>query len=236
MDNLVAPVKKTHRVKKTSKVISAPNGSSTKVTKVTKTPIRHKVKKQKFAKFATVGSEELKTLAPLKDSMKKMLQEKGFDTSKMSDEVLTVTYYNEFVSKKGDKVSNIEPLNVSDFENDILFSTPAGQHVDNLGASDVVGAVTGIVGFFKKANSKRKAIKREAAAAKLAPAETAALIAQTMTKTEQTAAKEADKVTTKLEEKAKTEAPVKQGNMKKYLLYGGGALLLIVILFMAFKK
>lgn len=193
-----------------------------------------KVAPIKTSKKKSVGEEALKFTKPLVKAMKIGLADKGLNVSTMSNVQVIEKFYNEFVSKKGDKNSTYEPLqegfltdhylmstDYDTFDSDSIVGTADVQMVANVGKA----AIGKIKGFL----AKRKAAK----AAKKNPS-------QVMPKTEAKVSAETEKVMKQLEKEIKNEQPItkaeNKSNIVKYVIFAVVAVLLIVVIIKFVKK
>jgi LPXTG-motif cell wall-anchored protein len=194
------------------------------------------------AKIPTTGATILNQLTPLKSVMVKALQRKGVAAEKMTMENLTEAFYNEFVSKKGDKTSSYEPYESGTLTNNYLFTQKSSDYdsqSDHIAAEVIQTGVTAVLGFIKKARAKKKAKKAAKAAAKTGAtvSTSVATAAATLTKEQEAIADDTDKVATSLAKKAKDSESVTTGGSKKiiFIVLGIAAVGLLVF-FISRKK
>jgi hypothetical protein len=184
-----------------------------KILKVEKRKAKVKAipKKIGTAVKKTVGAALLAPLLPFKGAMVKELQHKGVNTSKMSFKEIVVNFYNTIVSKKADKFSSFEEVNVSEFINDEAFSTPLNESDSIAGIGTAIEViVSAIINIFKNAKVKREAAKASGMSEKEYKAST---------KDEDVRLGEAaDEVTKKLEVKELEDSPAKKVDIKKILI------------------
>ena len=187
-----------------------------KIYKVQKRKARRKAAVKKVV-GKTVGAVALAPLLPFKPAMTKALNKKGVSTKKMPFKNVVGKFYNEFVSKKGNKKSSYDPIDEVDFSNDRSFVLPVNEvemDSDSLAitTATISTVVAGIINLFKKAKEKRQAAK----ASGLSKSETKEII----TPVDLEFGLEAEKVEKQLTEKAKESTPVTQTKMKKLVVYG----------------
>jgi len=234
--------KKPKKIKK--KVTISPSG--TKTTTIKSQPKKKKKKKKKGllkrigkgivkgvkkVAQATVGQAALLPLRPFTKAMKKALKKRGVNVKGIKFRSLVSKFYNEFVSKKGNKSSHYEEINETDFYNDISFYTPLegfDYETDNAIVGAIIDVVNGIIDLFKKSKDKKKKAKQSGMTKKE--------YKETVTEDEAEFANEADKVEKKLVDKAKEDKIVKTGDMKKYLIYGGIVVILGVAVYLFSRK
>jgi len=207
-----------------------------KILKLEKRQKKRKVRRKKIV-GAVVGNTLLLPLRPFKKEMEKQLQKKGVDTKKMKWRDVVSKFYNEFVSKKGNKKSSYEPIDEVDFSNDanfFLLEKDVDYNVDTadnfaLTTATIGAVVAGIINLFKKAKERRAAAKDSG----ISKAEAR----QVITETDLELGAAAAKVEAQLEEKAKEDKPVTTGKYKKWLVYGAIlAVLGLVVYFVSKKK
>lgn len=192
--------------------------------------IKKAAKKVGGAIKKTVGAVAMAPLLPFKGIMKKELEKRGVNTSKMGMKEVVGNFYNFVISKKAYKGSHYEEININDWMNDESFFTPYNdeESLDNQVGVAVATVVNAVIGFFKKARDKRNAAK----AAGMSEQE----FRNNVTEEEYNAGKEAEKVVQKLETKEIEDKPVKKLDIKKYAIYGVIALALGLVIYFAVGK
>ena len=192
------------------------------VYKVQKRKARRKAKIKKVV-GKTVGAVALAPLRPFKKPMERALSKKGVSTKGMKFRAVVGKFFNEFVSKQGNKNSSYEPIDEVEFYNDRSFVLPVNDvemDSDSLAitTATIATVITGIINLFKKAKEKRQAAKGSG----LSLSEVKEIIPET----DLQFGKDAEIVEKKLEEKAKESKPVTQTQTKKMIVY---AVVLIVL-------
>ena len=185
------------------------------------------------AKKGTVGGDILATIKPLEPAMKSELKRKGVNTSGMPLDETTIKFYNEFVSKKGNKLSSYEPIEESEFINNVAFVTPS-EELDNdtdnivITSAMITTAVGGIIGFFKRARERRQAAKDSGM--------TKSEAKQSMPGIELRIGKATEDIESDLIDKAVDNESVKSGQVKRYVMYAVIFLVVAGILYYFTKK
>jgi len=201
--------------------------------KVQKRKAKRKTRRKKIL-AKTVGSALLLPLLPFKKPMSKALNKKGVNTSKMKFRAVVGKFFNEFVSKSGNKKSSYDPIDEVSFYNDQAFVTPISElnleDSDNLAltTATISTVVSGVINLFKKAKERRQAAKDSG----LSKSEAKELI----TEQDLQFGSDAENVQRKLEEKAKEDTPVEKGKMKKFITYGLILALLATVVYFVSKK
>ena len=224
--------------RRTARILKKKGGKkgAAKIVKIEKKKVKRVARRKKIV-GAVVGNTLLLPLRPFKKAMEKALQKKGVNTSKMKWRDVVAKFYNEFVSKKGNKISSYEPIDEIEFSNDANFFLRESDVDYNIDTADnfalstaTIGAVVaGIINLFKKAKEKRQAAKDSG----ISKAEAK----QVITETDLEFGAAAAKVERQLTEKAKESQPVTTGKSKKWLVYGAIlAVLGLVVYFISKKK
>lgn len=161
------------------------------------------------------GAVMLAPLLPFKGAMKKELKHKGIDPSGLTFKEIVINFYNECISKKGNKNSSYEEVNATDFINNATFSM-SFEEIENdnqagVAATAIGTIVTAIINLFKQAKERRKAAKD----AGISEAE----YKKQTTEEEARLGEAAEKVEKELEIKAVEDVEVKKVDIKKYLIY-----------------
>jgi len=210
------------------------------VFKVQKRKAKRKVRRKKIVQ-KTVGAAALAPLLPFKRAMKKALEKKGVNTSKMKFRSIVSKFFNEFVSKKGNKKSSYDAIDEVDFDNDVTFTMPVedldyselpdhSNFADHLAitTATISAVVAGIINLFKKAKERRQAAKEtgmsDTELKKLIPLQDIQF------------GKDAEEVQAVLEEKEAENTPVTKMKMKKMIVYGVILAVLFGVLYFVSKK
>jgi hypothetical protein len=161
------------------------------------------------------GDVLLAPLLPFKGAMKKELEHKGINTSKLTFKEVVINFYNTVISKKNNKNSSYEEVNAADFINNATFSMSFEQvESDNqagVAASMISTIVQAIINLFKKAKENRAAAK----AAGVSEAE----YKKNTTEEEIRLGEAGEKVQKELETKAVLDGNVKKLDIKKVITY-----------------
>jgi len=206
------------------------------VYKVQKRKARRKARR-KVIRQKTVGAALLAPLLPFKKAMKKALGKKGVSTKNMKFRAIVGKFFNEFVSKKGNKKSSYDPIDETDFYNDRNFAIPLNEvdlstpeDSDNLALTTgtISTIVSGIINLFKKAKERRQAAKDSGLSYKEAK--------EVIPELDLQLGKDAEDVEKKLEEKAKADKPVTDARVKKLVVYGLLLTILAALVYFISKK
>jgi len=202
-----------------------PDGSVTVTTKL-KRQKRKKIIVAKGKSEHTIGAVMTSQLLPFNKIMRHQLNRNGYDTRKVNFNSLIPLYYNEFVSNKENKNNHFIPINTFEFRNNPLFKIHPS---DNLNGElnsihsnnyvDVNTVVNNIIGIFKVAKLKKRQAILNGMNTK-----------EVLTNEELVQASAAEKIEKDLENKMLNEATVKTGQLKKYLLWAVGILLIWYLL------
>ncbi len=211
-------------------------GKLVKVQKRKKRRKTRRIKRRKMIK-RTVGAALLAPLLPFKRPMKRALAKKGVSTKKMKFRTVVSKFYNEFVSKKGNKKSSYDPIDETDFYNDVSFVTPSGEldlnseeNRDHLAltTATIATVVKGVINLFKKAKEIRKKAKDSGLSYKEAK--------ELIPEQDLEFGKDASQVEAKLVAKSKEDKPVTKAQTKKYITYGIVLFVLGAVVYFLSKK
>jgi hypothetical protein len=167
----------------------------------------------------SVGAVITSQLIPFRKSMLRQLAQRGFNTSHMDWNNIVALYYNEFVSNQYNKKSPFVPINSYEFCNNLAFKISSKDRLEGdlrdfrnaEGLGQVGNIVDNIINTYKFAKAKRlraiqDGIKPE----------------QVLSDIELRQALAADRVEKELTAKMRDNYSVKQGSIKKVLLWGIG--------------
>jgi hypothetical protein len=191
-----------------------------------------KVKKAvgKKKKPQSVGDATLSFVYPLIKAMKIGLINKGYNVSRLSRQAVVEKFFNEFVSKKGDPHSTLEPLADGWLENHYLFKADFDTFdSDNIGS---IGDIQTAANVGKQVLGKIKGFLAKRKAAKAAKKNPKVVVPQS----ENQVAIEAEKAIEKAKaEKDMTQTVTKEESKKSMTKYIVFAVVGVVALFLAFK-
>ena len=180
------------------------------------------------------GDTLLLPLLPFQPHMKKELERKGFNTKGMDLTDTTSKFYNEVVSKKGNKKSNLEPIDEANFRNLPQFHQSYEEYLqeDHI-IDDVIELVSEIISFFKKSHDTLVEAKK-----------TGQDLTQIMTGDEIRAGQHTEKVIDRLNQMQDGERPIRKKDIglhggkiqPKHIAIGIGTLLIIIIAVVMFNK
>lgn len=180
----------------------------------------------------TAGAVLLAPLLPFKPAMIRELKKQGHYTKGMTLKEVAYGFYTYVISKKGDKTSQFEPIDYSEFMNNAAFhysvEDAASDNQIGAAAATVATIVQAIIERFKAAKERRQAAKQAGVSEKEYKANT---------KEEDVRMGEAaEQVETELEEKAAGEKEVKQVDLKKYIIYAVVIAAIITVIYFVTKK
>ena len=127
--------------------------------------VRQTVKPVRVTQFKpneySIGTVLISPLLPFKKSMITQLQRRGFNTDRMDFKSIVPLYYNEFVSNKENKRSQLVPINSYEFRNNVAFRLRPSDsfevdHNNRKNFTDIEDVVKNIIGQFKIAKMKKK--------------------------------------------------------------------------------
>ena len=164
----------------------------------------------------SVGTVVISQLIPFRKSMIYELNKKGFNTSKLSFRDLVALYYNEFVSNQHNKSSPFVPINSYEFVNNLAFKVhPKDNLIGDItdfrnaeGLGQVGNITDNIINTYKFSRSKYKRALQDGYEPK-----------QVLTDVELRQAKAVERVERELNDKMKDNFSVKQGTVKKLVIW-----------------
>lgn len=164
----------------------------------------------------SMGGVVLSQLIPFRPYMVNQLKSRGFDTSRMNWKGIVALYHNEFVSNQHNKQSPFTPINTFEFCNNLSFKVhPKDNLIGDIrdfrnaeGMGQVGNVVDNIVNTYKFARAKYNKAVRDGINPK-----------DVLTDVELRQALDTGKVSKRLKKKDSDNYSVKQGDVRKIIIW-----------------